>query len=63
MVIGIHKSGVKSLQENYGDFIFPIINSLKGQNELKITVRLTRRDNGRFEIFDEKFVKNNKDKC
>ena len=61
-VIGIHKSGVKSLQENYGDFIFPIINSLKRQNELKITVGLTTRL-GYFRIFDEKFVENNKDKC
>ena len=59
-VIGIHKSGVKSLQENYGDFIFPIINSLKGQNELKIIVRL---NNGYFNVFGKRFVENNKDKC
>ena len=37
-IIGLHKSGNKEENENYGDFIFPIINSIKmnGQYNKKI---------------------------
>ena len=35
-VIGIHKSGNEYEKENYGDFIFPIINSLKNERDINI---------------------------
>ena len=37
-IIGLHKAGNKEENENYGDFIFPIINSIKmnGQYNKKI---------------------------
>jgi len=72
-VIGIHKSGNEYEKENYGDFIFPIINSLKNlrdiniynnnlkQNEVKIIIEIMNMPF--FFLFGEEFVNNNKDKC
>ena len=72
-VIGIHKSGNEYEKENYGDFIFPIINSLKNerdiniynnnlkQNEVKIIIEIMNIPF--FFLFGEEFVNNNKDKC
>jgi len=67
-VIGIHKAGNNSLKENYGDFIFPIINllnkkinnNIQKQNEVKIIIKIS---NYPIQLFGEEFVKNNKEKC
>jgi len=74
-VIGIHKSGNNKEKENYGDFIFPIINLLNNnniskdyinnnlihkQNELKIIVKISFPP---LMLFGYEFIENNKDKC
>ena len=78
-VIGIHKSSSNDKIENYGDFIFPIINILNNmskpnenvekktnkQNELKIIIKLflPPKFHLDFTVFGQEFVQNNKDKC
>ena len=65
-VIGIHKSGNNEEKENYGDFIFPIINLLNNnnlihkQNELKIIAKINAQY---FQLFRYEFIEKNKDKC
>jgi len=67
-VIGIHKAGNNSLKENYGDFIFPIINilnkkinnNIQKQNEVTIIIKIGVPF---IRLFGEEFVKNNKEKC
>ena len=62
-VIGIHKGGDESKKENYGNFIFPIINylnNLKKENEIKIIIFITLYQTL---LFGEEFIKNNNDKC
>ena len=58
-VIGIHKGGNKNQEENYGDFIFPIINLIKKENEIKIIISKIEID---FIVFGKEFIKNNNDK-
>jgi hypothetical protein len=71
-VIGIHKSSNNRKKENYGDFIFPIINILSSmsepnenddkkidkQNELKIIIKLSTDKSIylQFTVFGEEFV-------
>ncbi len=64
-VIGIHKSGSNKEKENYGDFIFRIINLLNNnlihkQNELKVVGKAYVHG---ILLFGNEFIKNNKDKC
>ena len=78
-VIGIHKSGNKSAKENYGDFIFPIINLLKNNidndnisnNNINTynniqkqnEVKIIIEPSGLFQPFGTVFMDINKDKC
>ena len=78
-VIGIHKASSNYKKENYGDFIFPIINILNNfnefnknvekktnkQNELKVIIKLSSVKDYylSFIVFGKEFVKNNNDKC
>ena len=44
-VIGIHKAGSESINVNYGDFIFPIINKLKKIKRKKNKININKKIN------------------
>ena len=60
-VIGIHKGGDENEKENYGDLLFPIINFIKKENEIKIIIEF--KCGNYFFLFGKEFIKNNNDKC
>jgi surface protein len=57
-IIGIHKGGDEYEKKNYGDFIFPIINFLKNENEIKIIIEFQFN----YSLFSKEFINKNNDK-